>query len=129
MVLTCGPGVSAEGDARVAEARGSWAAGRVERAERGKKGAGPRCAALGPVREREGEGKGWAACGLGWADWFLVSFSFSFSISFSFSQTNSNLFEFNLNFEFKSYAFKQNKTMHQHECNNKFKPGENFNYL
>ena len=78
-----------KGDARVAEACWSWAAGRVEWAEWGKKGAGPRRAALGPVQVREGEGKGWAACGLGWADWFLVSFSFSFSISFSFSFSNT----------------------------------------
>ena len=34
-----------------------------------------------------------------------------------------------IEFEFNSYAFKQNKAMHQHECNNKFKPRENFNYL
>ena len=53
----------------------------------------------------------------------LVS-GFGFSIVFSlflffFSKLHPKLFEFKLNFEFKPYAFKQNKTMHQHECNNK----------
>ena len=67
---------------------------------------------------RGGKGKvghlGWSA---GWAG--LVCSGLP---SFSISQTNSNLFEFKLNFEFKPYAFNQIKPMHQHECNNKFKP-------
>jgi hypothetical protein len=48
-----------------------------------------------------------------WAD---RVFCFSYFLSpFSFKPTQIYL---NSN----SYAFKQNKTLHQHECNNKFKP-------
>jgi hypothetical protein len=83
----------------------------------------------GPMRESWAEcGKSWAGSGKKerkraevyvWAGFWFSYFTFVFHFLF---QTNSNLFEFKQNFEFKPYAFKQNKTMHQHECNNKFKP-------
>ena len=54
----------------------------------------------------------------------LAGFPFSKSISYHSTQNylNSNEFEFKL-------LYKQNKTMHQHECNPKIKPMINFNYL
>jgi hypothetical protein len=73
---------------------------------------------------------GWAAsgCRVGLAG-FWVRFGLSIFLSLFYFKHHLNLFEFKLKFEFNSYAFKQNKAMHQHECNNKFKPRENFNYL
>ena len=54
-----------------------------------------------------------------WAEfWFWVSGFLSYLLF----QTKLKLFEFKHKFEFKSYALNQNKTMHQHECNNMFKP-------
>jgi hypothetical protein len=60
---------------------------------------------------------------------FWVRFGLSIFLSLFYFKHHLNLFEFKLKFEFNSYAFKQNKAMHQLECNNKFKPRENFNYL
>ena len=59
-------------------------------------------------------GTGWAREeGLGWV---LVSSS---SFLFYFEH-HSNLFEFKSNLNSNSYALKQLKLMHQHECNNEF---------
>ena len=67
---------------------------------------------VGREWEKEGSGLGWFSR-LGWIPGFWF-----FSFSSFFFKLQPNLFEFKLNFEFKTYAFKQNKTMHQHECTN-----------
>ena len=80
-----------------------------------------------PGKERK---RGLGRFGLpGWFGWVLVQFGLSIFLSLFYFKHHLNLFEFKLKFEFNSYAFKQNKVMHQHECHNKFKPRENFNYL
>jgi len=79
------------------------------------------------------EGKGRAGGGLGsgketgheerenWAVGWVASGFFSFSLLFILFQTLLKLkpFEFKFKFEFNS-STQTNKTMHQHECNNKF---------
>ena len=53
-----------------------------------------------------------------WAEfWFWVSGFLSYLLF----QTKLKLFEFKLEFELNP-STQTNKTMHQHECNNKFKP-------
>jgi hypothetical protein len=67
--------------------------------------------------------RGWAWAAVELKADFFFGFSFLFSLS---SISNSNKFEFKYEFEFKPQS---NKSMHQHECNTKFKPMINFNYL
>jgi hypothetical protein len=75
----------------------------------------------GPGREGEEEEAGWAGVWVGFRVFFLSYFLFFLN--------TLKLFEFKDQFEFKPYALNQNKTMHQHECTNNFKPRENFNCL
>ena len=72
----------------------------------------------GPLASGLGEGTEVWAAGLGWGDGLsLVLGSFSNSSSLLFLiQTK---IEFKYKFEFKPHS---NKSMHQHECNTKFKP-------
>ena len=91
------------GDAGLKRRRGA----RVVRKER--KGAGLGC-----------EGKRWAAREgkETRAGPLRVRFGLSIFLSLFYFKHHLNLFEFKLKFEFNSYAFKQNKAMHQHECTN-----------
>ena len=98
----------------------------------GRAGEGSRlgwCGLLGP--EGRSGPPGWAergerekCCGLGLK--LGLGFGwFSFSISLSLIFLIQTKFEFKYEFEFKPQS---NKSMHQHECNTKFKPMINFNY-
>ena len=59
----------------------------------------------------------------GWAGFSIFPFYFLFTLSIqNLIQTK---FEFKFEFEFKPHS---NKIMHQHECNQKFKPRINFNH-
>ena len=119
--LTGGPGSSVERAVRWADA--AW-----------ERRAGQRCWAAERAQGKEGVGRlagraveesrlGW--CGLlgqegrsGPPGWVGFGFFFSYFFPLFYFKHHSNLFEFKLKFEFNSYAFKQNKTMHQHECTN-----------
>ena len=99
---------------------------------------GPAGRPAGPA-ERTGPTRVWAARGgrekeagrywvgfwaSGWAGFSIFPFYFLFTLSIqNLIQTK---FEFKFEFESKPHS---NKIMHQHECNKKFKPRENFNYL
>ena len=74
--------------------------------------------ARGPRSRGEREERVWAGV-LG----FLFHFYFFFFCKLTQTSLNSN------KFEFKTLCTQTNKTMHQHECTNKFKPKINFNYL
>jgi hypothetical protein len=89
------------------------------RSGRGRR-AGPR-EGNGPAGERGGLRVGlrsWV-----WAGLTLGVGLLSISLLLNLIQTK---FEFKYEFEFKPQS---NKSMHQHECNTKFKPMINFNYL
>ena len=104
---------------RLAGCAGSWAAGRRAgpAGERNRAGRRERGAWVG-----FGTKLGWVLLGFGLALGFGLLFYFPFSFLFLL-QTK---FEFKSKFEFKPHS---NKIMHQHECNKKFKPMINFNYL
>jgi hypothetical protein len=89
--------------------------GRAEQAACGRgKENGPRGKGSRPEREKRNR-PGWAAWAVFLFPGFLILFYF-----FSWFST-SNLFEFKSKFEFNSYALKQIKLMHQHECTNMLK--------
>ena len=113
-----------------------WADGRGrERDEKGKEAGWAECREelgwTGICWAARDERKGAAAVGwvglvglLRWVCFFSFSSSFLFFFWFSnFTQT----IEFKHEFEFNP-STQTNKTMHQHECTNNFKPRENFNY-
>ena len=124
--------------------KGSWAAGKKERAGRAGlrwvswagfwgfswvlgwirgKGSGPGRSGFGPD-EGERWAAGWVLFGSGLVVGLFFLFYFLF---FSFLNLIQTKFEFKYGFEFKPHS---NKSMHQHECNTKeIKPMINFNYL
>ena len=104
-----------------------WATRLSERAGPGERGCGRGVSVLG----RSGTGRGarvwrkWAErvepAGPDWAEGF-AGFCFPFLfyfLFFSFLNLIQTKFEFKYGFEFKPHS---NKSMHQHECNTKFKP-------
>jgi len=64
----------------------------------------------------------WATEGVGWVWVFILGWVlfYFFLLSISYFKHHSNLFEFKSNLNSNSYALKQLKLMHQHECNNEF---------
>ena len=119
--LTRGPGLSAGRGRRAhgaecAERAGCWA------------GAGEAAVREGVLGRWRGK-PGWAergereeCCGLGLKlGWAAMGFLFFWVFSSFLFQTSLKLIEFKLEFEFNP-STQTIKTMHQHECNNKFKP-------
>ena len=96
--------------------------GRRRRAGRGAGiWAGPGIA--GPRGKKRRFGPTGLLCWVG-LDWQRVWVFYFLSFFYFLFQTKLNLFEFKLEFEFNP-STQTNKTMHQHECNNKFKPRKN----
>ena len=95
----------------------------MERAEeegRGEEWAGAGGKRTGPwVEVGRAAWAGALVAGLDWLGWVFYFSGFSFSFLF-LMQTKLNLFEFKFEFEFNP-STQTNKSMHQHECNNKFK--------
>jgi hypothetical protein len=110
--------------------RGNWAA--QAGGERQACGVGRVCVEdAGPSGEEAGSARGGNKRGLGllWAGiWDLGCYGFGFWVLFflfySFLNLIQTKFEFKFEFEFKPHSI---KIMHQHECNQKFKPRINFN--
>ena len=120
-----GAGCQREGGARGAGGRGlragkgrsgSGLAGRgVRNGPRGKEAerTGPSAELGCGERGKEGVGRLWLGFWAGLVSPFLVF------LPLFFSKQHSNLFEFKSNLNSNSYALKQIKLMHQHECTNK----------
>ena len=121
MAPTSGPGLLVAEAARHG-LRGEGVAGRNRLGRRRAAGAGRWLGLAGGSKlgrgEREKEGAGWAG---------LLGFGLGSVLSSFLFQTKLKPFEFKLEFELNS-STQTNKTMHQHECNNKVKPKKNFNY-
>ena len=109
--LGCGVGRAGAGEGKAERWTGPALAAGPTRKEKEEKELGSGSRAAG---ERRGLGRAW---GLGsWAGLTLGVGLLSISLLLNLIQTK---------FEFKPQS---NKSMHQHECNTKFKPMINFNY-